>query len=137
MPFITGKHLSRRTFLRGMGASVALPSLDAMIPAGRLWQDRTRDAGFTRLVCIEESMGSAGSSDWGNSRHLFAPERVGDNGGRTAISTSGNETDFGIAAIYSLGRDGLPGPGADGDDPLNYFRETGALGTGDDLVRFF
>ena len=77
MPFITGKHLSRRTFIRGMGASVALPSLDAMIPAGRLWQDRTREPGFTRLVCIEESMGAAGSSDWGDSQHLFAPALVG------------------------------------------------------------
>jgi len=32
--FITKKHLPRRTFLRGMGASIALPLLDAMIPAG-------------------------------------------------------------------------------------------------------
>src|SRR5688572_26242000 len=32
--FITKKHLSRRTVLRGLGASVALPLLDAMIPAG-------------------------------------------------------------------------------------------------------
>jgi hypothetical protein len=32
--FITKKHLSRRTVLRGMGATVALPLLDAMIPAG-------------------------------------------------------------------------------------------------------
>lgn len=31
--FITKKHLSRRTLLRGAGASVALPLLDAMIPA--------------------------------------------------------------------------------------------------------
>ena len=31
--FITKKHLSRRTVLRGAGASVALPLLDAMIPA--------------------------------------------------------------------------------------------------------
>jgi hypothetical protein len=31
--FITKKHLDRRTFLRGMGATVALPVLDAMIPA--------------------------------------------------------------------------------------------------------
>jgi hypothetical protein len=31
--FITRKHLSRRTFLRGAGAAVALPLLDAMIPA--------------------------------------------------------------------------------------------------------
>ena len=32
--FITKKHLSRRTLLRGAGAALALPLLDAMIPAG-------------------------------------------------------------------------------------------------------
>jgi len=32
--FITKKHLSRRTVLRGFGATIALPLLDAMIPAG-------------------------------------------------------------------------------------------------------
>jgi len=32
--FITKKHLSRRTVLKGAGVSVALPLLDAMIPAG-------------------------------------------------------------------------------------------------------
>ena len=31
--FITQKHLSRRTVLRGMGATVALPFLEAMVPA--------------------------------------------------------------------------------------------------------
>jgi hypothetical protein len=31
--FITKKHLPRRTFLRGLGATMALPLLDAMIPA--------------------------------------------------------------------------------------------------------
>src|SRR5262249_17439179 len=30
---ITNKHLSRRTVLKGMGASLALPMLDAMTPA--------------------------------------------------------------------------------------------------------
>lgn len=79
MAFITRKHLSRRTFLRGLGAGVALPSLDAMVPAGRLWQDATAESTFTRLVCIEESMGAAGSSDWGVSQHLFAPAQVGRN----------------------------------------------------------
>jgi Protein of unknown function (DUF1552) len=33
MSFITKKHLSRRTFLRGAGVTVGLPLLDAMIPA--------------------------------------------------------------------------------------------------------
>ncbi len=78
MAVITGKHLSRRTFLRGAGVSVALPFLDAMVPAGRAWAETVRDAtGFTRLVCIEESMGVAGSSDWGDSQHLFAPAGLG------------------------------------------------------------
>ena len=31
--FITKKHLSRRTFLRGAGVTLALPMLDAMVPA--------------------------------------------------------------------------------------------------------
>ena len=31
--FITRKSLSRRAILRGMGATVALPLLDAMVPA--------------------------------------------------------------------------------------------------------
>ena len=31
--FITKRHLPRRTFLRGIGATVALPLLDAMVPA--------------------------------------------------------------------------------------------------------
>ena len=31
--FITKRHLPRRTFLRGMGATIALPLLDAMVPA--------------------------------------------------------------------------------------------------------
>src|SRR5688500_6008060 len=31
--FVTKKHLSRRTVLRGMGVTMALPLLDAMIPA--------------------------------------------------------------------------------------------------------
>jgi len=32
--YITKKHLSRRTILRGAGAAIALPLLDAMVPAG-------------------------------------------------------------------------------------------------------
>jgi len=32
--FISKKHLDRRTFLRGMGATIALPLFDAMLPAG-------------------------------------------------------------------------------------------------------
>jgi Protein of unknown function (DUF1552) len=33
MTVVTGKHLPRRAFLRGIGAAIALPALDAMVPA--------------------------------------------------------------------------------------------------------
>jgi hypothetical protein len=33
MNFVTGKHLSRRALLRGAGAAIGLPMLDAMVPA--------------------------------------------------------------------------------------------------------
>ena len=78
MSFITGKHLPRRTFLRGMGATVALPFLDAMAPAGRLGRTvAASTADVTRLVCIEEVHGLPGCNEWGASRHLFAPTTVG------------------------------------------------------------
>lgn len=35
MHYLTGRHLSRRTFLRGAGTVLALPLLESMIPAGR------------------------------------------------------------------------------------------------------
>jgi hypothetical protein len=75
MNFITGKHLSRRTFLRGAGASVALPFLDAMAPAGRAWRDPA--LGFTRLVCVEETMGHAGGNEWGDTQNFSAPAKIG------------------------------------------------------------
>jgi hypothetical protein len=75
MSFITGKHLSRRTFLRGAWASIGLPFLDAMVPAGRAWRDPAE--GFTRMVAVYEAMGCAGGNDWGDGQHLFAPEKLG------------------------------------------------------------
>ena len=33
MPFITKRHIHRRTFLKGAGVTLALPLLDAMLPA--------------------------------------------------------------------------------------------------------
>ena len=37
MAFLTKRHLSRRTFLRGAGVTLALPLLDSMLPAGTLF----------------------------------------------------------------------------------------------------
>ena len=80
MQILTGKSIPRRTFLRGMGATVALPYLDAMTPAfsafGKARCGRRR-ANKTRLVCIESVHGAAGSNAWGASKNLWAPAKVG------------------------------------------------------------
>ena len=76
MHFLTGRSVPRRTFLKGAGASLALPFLDAMVPAGRL-AGATRPASSTRLICIEEVHGVPGCNEWGATQHLFAPETVG------------------------------------------------------------
>ncbi len=78
---ITGKHISRRTALKGLGATVALPFLDAMVPAGGTWAKAKARAAMdpTRLVCIEMVHGSAGSNELGASRNLWSPAEVGRN----------------------------------------------------------
>ena len=50
MNFLTKKHLSRRHFLRGSGSVIALPLLDAMIPAGVSAQPLATPR--SRLACI-------------------------------------------------------------------------------------
>lgn len=54
---LTRKALPRRTFLRGAGASVALPLLDAMIPSMTA-QAKTAAAGVRRLGFVYIPMGS-------------------------------------------------------------------------------
>jgi hypothetical protein len=51
MRFITKKHLPRRTFLRGVGVTVALPLLDSMVPA-QTPLARTAANPASRLSCI-------------------------------------------------------------------------------------
>ena len=51
MTFITKKHLSRRTFLRGAGVTVALPLLESMVPAGTALA-QTAATPKSRLGCI-------------------------------------------------------------------------------------
>ena len=78
MHFMTGKHMPRRTFIRGaMGAAVALPLLDAMVAAKGIGAKAAAAADRTRLICIEEVHGLAGCNKWGATRNLFAPEIVG------------------------------------------------------------
>jgi len=51
MAFLTRTHLSRRTFLRGAGVTLALPLLDSMVPAATTWAQTAAKA-RTRLGCV-------------------------------------------------------------------------------------
>ena len=71
---LTRKPLSRRSMLKGVGATIALPFLDAMIPAGATASAARRPL---RLVCVEIVHGCAGSSTFGAKEHLWAPAAIG------------------------------------------------------------
>ncbi len=77
MTYLTGKHIERRTFLRGMGAVVGLPFLDAMVPAGKPWDSASVDQ--PRLIIMEQSHGAAGCNEWGATQNLWSPAEVGRN----------------------------------------------------------
>jgi hypothetical protein len=76
--YITKRHLSRRTVLRGMGASVFLPLLDAMVPARTALAD-TAARPLSRLACIEIVHGAAGSTADGTGKHYWSPAAEGSN----------------------------------------------------------
>jgi hypothetical protein len=70
--FITKRHLSRRTVLQGLGATLALPLLDAMVPAQTPLR-KTAAQPKPRLSCIEVVHGSAGSTEYGAAQALWSP----------------------------------------------------------------
>jgi hypothetical protein len=75
---IVKKHLSRRTVLRGVGVSLALPFLDSMVPA--LTPLRlTAASPKTRLTAIEMVHGAAGSTALGRAKHYWSPVEEGAN----------------------------------------------------------
>jgi hypothetical protein len=74
--FIEKKHLSRRTVLRGIGATLALPFLEAMVPAQTPLR-KTAAVGKTRLCAIEMVHGASGSTVQGQKQFLWSPEKEG------------------------------------------------------------
>ncbi|MGP0076647.1 MAG: DUF1552 domain-containing protein [Bryobacteraceae bacterium] len=74
--FIAKKRLSRRTLLRGMGASLALPLLDSMVPAQTPLR-QTAASPRSRLACIEMVHGAAGSAGDGDRNHYWSPQQDG------------------------------------------------------------
>jgi len=70
--FISKKHISRRTVLRGMGATVALPFLESMLPA---MTQAVIPA--TRIACIEIVHGAAGCARYGVEKNMWSPAAAG------------------------------------------------------------
>ena len=87
--YITNRHLPRRTVLKGIGATVALPLLEAMVPARRALA-ATAAGRKVRLVAIEMVHGSAGSTAIGIKKNLWAPAAIG------------GEFDLGPTSLVSL-----------------------------------
>ena len=77
MNFLTGRHIPRRTFIRGLGATISLPMLDAMAPAGQLFGQTPAASEGRRLVAIEMVHGAAGAAKYGLEHNLWAPAQVG------------------------------------------------------------
>ena len=73
---ITKRHVSRRTVLKGLGVTVALPFLDAMTPAGTALAN-TAAKGKLRFVAMEMVHGAAGSCPYGAQHNLWSPAATG------------------------------------------------------------
>jgi len=70
--YLSNVHLNRRTVLKGLGATIALPFLDAMVPARA-----AASSARTRLLAIEIVHGAAGSTAFGLKNNLWAPAGAG------------------------------------------------------------
>ncbi len=60
--YITKKHLSRRTVLKGAGATIALPLLDAMNPAATAWAQTAAGSTPSRMAFVGFPHGAVMSS---------------------------------------------------------------------------
>jgi len=74
--YLTQKSLSRRAVLRGIGATLSLPLLDAMLPALASSQ-AVAALNKTRLACVEIVHGAAGSTMDGTNKHYWSPIKEG------------------------------------------------------------
>jgi hypothetical protein len=75
--FITKKHISRRTMLRGMGAAVSLPFLESMVPAMTPTRKVEAANPRLRLACLEMVHGAAGSTRYGEQKNMWSPAATG------------------------------------------------------------
>jgi hypothetical protein len=62
--FISRKHVARRTVLKGVGAAIGLPLVEAMIPAGTAWADTAAGKTPKRFAFIGFPHGAIMDSWW-------------------------------------------------------------------------
>ena len=72
---LTNTNIPRRTVLKGLGATVALPLLEAMMPARAA--AAAASSRKLRLVAMEMVHGCAGSTTFGLKKNLWSPAEVG------------------------------------------------------------
>jgi hypothetical protein len=75
---IKSKPLPRRTVLKGLGVTVAVPFLEAMVPA-RATAAARQSTPRPRLIAIEMVHGSAGATAFGTQKNLWSPAEAGAN----------------------------------------------------------
>jgi hypothetical protein len=73
---ITSKPLPRRTVLKGLGVTVAVPFLEAMVPS-RASAAQAAPTPRPRLIAIEMVHGSAGATAFGMQKNLWSPAEAG------------------------------------------------------------
>ena len=88
MHFLNNKPLPRRTFVQSLGATFALPMLDAMLPIGRAARRMAPDR--TRFVAIEMVHGAAGCNELGAKMNMWSP------------AAAGSQFDLGPTALKAL-----------------------------------
>lgn len=74
--YITKKHIPRRTVLRGLGATIALPFLESMVGAQTALA-RSAAVPKTRFAAMEMVHGAAGSSLTGARQNYWSPTTAG------------------------------------------------------------
>ena len=104
MNFITKKHLDRRTLLRGVGASIALPLLDSMLPAQTPVAKSAANS-KSRLSCIYVPHGAT--------MDKWTPAKQGAGFEMTEILTPLAKLQDKICIVSNLGHANAAGVGSD------------------------
>ena len=76
MTFLTGKHLDRRTLLKGVGAALALPVLDAMRPAMAATTKGAKQALRVAVVYVAAGMPKRQAASFRARRRSTPPART-------------------------------------------------------------